>query len=78
MTANTKHAPTTTAAAISQRRKQVLGDLSLQLMDGFHVSSLLEGPLLDMIPPAHEEVVHHQPELMGHLNAILPGVGSCA
>lgn len=44
-------------------------------MDGFHVGSLLEGPLLDTIPPAHEEVVHHQPEPRRQLNAILPSVG---
>jgi len=46
----------------------------LQFMYGFHVRCPLQSPLLDMIPPAHEEVVHHQPEPRGQLNAIFPGI----
>lgn len=44
----------------------------LQLMNGFHVRSLLQSPLLNMIPPAHQEVVHHQPEPRGQLDATFP------
>nr|QWY12644.1 isopentenyl-diphosphate delta-isomerase II, chloroplastic [Pistacia terebinthus subsp. palaestina] len=47
---------------------------SLELVDGFHVHGLRERAFLQVLPPAHEEVVHHQPEPGGQLHAALAGV----
>ncbi|CBI25628.3 unnamed protein product, partial [Vitis vinifera] len=33
-----------------------------QLVNGFHICSFKEGPLLNMVPPLEEEVVDHQSE----------------
>jgi hypothetical protein len=43
-------------------------------MDFFHVSGLQQCPLLHMVPPAHEEVVNHQPEPRRQLNTIFLSV----
>lgn len=43
-------------------------------MDGLHVHGLVEGAFLDVIPPAHEEVVNNQPEPGRQLQAFLSGV----
>jgi hypothetical protein len=78
MMAKTKAAQTPAETLISQRStaraSRIYKTTGLQLMDGFHVRCPLQSPLLDMIPPAHEEVVHHQPEPRGHLNAIFPSI----
>ncbi|BAS94018.1 Os05g0413575 [Oryza sativa Japonica Group] len=43
-------------------------------MNCFHVDGLLQSPLLNMIPPSHEEVVNNQPKPRGQLNAAFTSI----
>ena len=48
-------------------------DLS-QPVDGFHVSSFLDGVFLNMVPPLEQEVVHDESEPRRQLQTLLPGI----
>ena len=47
---------------------------SSQLVNGFHICSFKEGPLLNMVPPLEEEVVDHQSEPRGQLQTFLTSI----
>lgn len=60
---------TTTIACCNWTHK----DLS-QLVNGFHVSSFLQGPFLHMVPPLEEEIVHDQSEPRGQLQTFFTSI----